>query len=142
VDRTSLTIALVLAGAWLLQIVLSSLQMRRFHRTSQEWRRLGSAMAVGMAGTTYRRKTYAVVVIDEAARVVKAGKLSGFTIAADLKPVEAVEGMALDLIGRGAPPQGVNAKTWAALDHAAGFLRRKLAKEAADVDAGEIGGDT
>lgn len=140
-DRTSVIIVLVLAGAWFAQILLSNMQMRRFHRTSQQWRRLGTSMAIGMAGTTYRRKTYSVLVIDDDARVVKAGKLSGFTVAAGLKPVPAVEGMALDDIGQGPPPSGVSQKTWKALDHAAGFLRRKLAKNAADADPGETGGD-
>ncbi len=140
-DRTSVTVVLLLAGAWLLQIFLSSRQMARFHRKTQEWRREGAAMAIGLAGTTYRRKTYGVVVVDEDWKVVKAGRLSGFTVAASLKPVEQAIGMTVDQVGRGEPPPGVEAKTWAALDHAAGFLRKKRDQHAVEVDSLDEGGD-
>ena len=140
-DRISVTVVLLLAGAWLLQIYLSSQQMKRFHAKTQEWRRMGSNMAIGLAGTTYRRKTYAVVVTDEEWSVVKAGRLTGFTVAANLKPVDEIIGMALENVGRGDPPAGVNDKTWAALDHAASFLRKKRAQDEAEVDVTDGGGD-
>jgi DNA-binding transcriptional regulator of glucitol operon len=141
-DRVSVTVVVALAAAWFGQILLSSHQMRRFHRVSQQWRREGSAMAIGLAGTTYRSKTYAVVVVDDDRRVVRAGRLSGFTVAAGMKPVPEVVGMHLDRIGRGEPPAGVSPKTWAALDHAASFIRRKLEKEAAEMESRDAGGDT
>ena len=48
-DRTTITLLVVLVGAWLLQIFMSNWQMRRFHRRSQEMRRRGTEMAVGLA---------------------------------------------------------------------------------------------
>ncbi len=140
-DRLSVTVVLLLAGAWLLQIYLSSQQMRRFHARTQEWKRLGSAMAIGLAGTTYRRKVYAVVVTDEDWNVVKAGRLTGFTVVANLKPIDEIIGMSLDQVGQGEPPEGISPKTWAALDHAASFIRKKRAQDEAGVDSVEGGGD-
>lgn len=126
---TSVAIVLLLAAGWLLQIWLSSQQMQRFHKTSQQWRREGAHMAIGVSGTTYRRKIYAVVVVDDYWKVVKAGALSGWTIASTVDEVEHLIGMDLDDIGRGDPPEGVNAKTWAALEHAASFIRTKRDRE-------------
>ncbi len=140
-DQVSITVVLLLAGAWLLQIVLSNRQMSRFHKTTQQWRREGAAMAIGLAGTTYRRKTYGVVVVDHEWNVVKAGRLSGFTVAASLKPVEQAVGLSLDEVGQGEPPADVSPKTWAALDHAATFLRKKRDQEAVEVESLDEGGD-
>src|SRR5690606_2160279 len=92
-DTTTVTVLIVLVGAWLLQIFMSNMQMRRFHRRSQEMRRTGTDMAVGLAGTNYRRKTYAVLVTDLHQRVTAAGYLSGFTVFADMKELPQLEGM-------------------------------------------------
>lgn len=126
-DSTTIALLLVLVGAWLLQIFMSNWQMRRFHGKSQEMRRTGAEMAVGLAGTTYRTKTYAVLVVDLFRKVTAAGYLRGYTVFADMKELPQLEGMGLDEIGRGDPPNGVPPKTWQALDHAAGFIRKKLA---------------
>ncbi len=136
-DTTTVTLLIVLVGAWLLQIFMSNMQMRRFHRRSQEMRRTGTDMAVGLAGTNYRRKTYAVLVTDLHQRVTAAGYLSGFTVFADMKELPQLEGMHLDQVGKGDPPQGVSPKTWKALDHAAGFIRQKLAKSSPGSDERE-----
>ena len=127
---SSLFIVLALAAAWLLQIMLSSWQMMRFHKQNQKMRRLGTFMATGVAGTTYRRKIYATVVADADHRVVAAGRLAGSTIAAGMKPVDEILGMPIAEVGEGPPPAGVKQKTWDALGHAAGFIRTKIAKEA------------
>lgn len=136
-DATTIALLLVLVGAWLLQIFMSSWQMRRFHRRSQEMRRTGTNMAVGLTGTTYRRKTYAVLVTDLYQQVTAAGWLSGFTVFADMKELPQLEGMHLDEIGRSEPPDGISPKTWNALDHAAGFIRNKLAKSSTGTDEQE-----
>lgn len=126
----------VLAAAWLLQIWLSTQQMRKFNERTVRLRRLGAHTAIGMSGTMYRRKTYAAVAVDALGVVKAAEQLSGFTVFASPRPMPAVEGIHIDEIGKGDPPQGVSAKEWAALDHAAGFIRKKLANEAAD-DVGD-----
>ena len=136
-DNVSVTIVMLLAGAWLLQIWLSSQQMRAFNRRSQQLRRMGTHMAIGLAGTTYRRKVYTTLVTDADHRVVAAEELGGFTVFASAKSVPQAVGMSLDEVGRGDPPAGVSKKTWASLDHAAGFIRNKLAKDAAAAANGE-----
>ncbi len=132
-DRVSVTVVVLLAGAWLLQIWLSSQQMRQFNRKSQELRRMGTHMAIGLAGTTYRKKVYTVLVTDADDLVVAAEELGGWTVFAGSKPVQQAVGLSLTTVGRGDPPAGISSKTWASLDHAAGFIRNKLAKESAAV---------
>lgn len=129
-DRISVTVVVLLAGAWLLQIYLSSQQMRRFNKKTQQLRRKGTHMAIGLAGTTYRKKIYSVLVTDATDCVVAAEQLGGWTVFAGSRPVPQVVGMSLTEIGRGEPPAGVHHKTWASLDHAAGFIRKKIAKDA------------
>lgn len=136
-DNVSVTIVMLLAGAWLLQIWLSSQQMRTFNKRSQQLRRMGTHMAIGLAGTTYRRKVYTTLVTDADHRVVAAEELAGFTVFAGSKPVPEAVGLSLDEVGRGDPPAGVSKKTWASLDHGAGFIRNKLAKDAAAAANGE-----
>ena len=141
-ESSTITIIVALVLVWSLQIFFSNGQIRRFHRRSQELRRQGTHMAVGIAGNMYRRKTYAVVVVDEASKVVAAEQLSGFTVLARLKPISALVGLDLWEIGRGDPPAGVNTKTWAAVAHAAGFLRKAvdpIRAAAFERDAEEVG---
>lgn len=130
-------IAAILAGAWLVQIVLSNVQMRRFHATTQRLRKRGTRMAIGLAGSTYRRKVYTAVVTDEAGTVTAGGRLGGFTVAASMRELPEVVGLHIDRIGRGEPPDGFDAKTWASLDHAAEFIRKQIAKEHADGRGGD-----
>ncbi|MFP5333246.1 MAG: transcriptional regulator GutM [Acidimicrobiia bacterium] len=125
------TIALILAGAWLVQIVASNIQMKRFHATTQRLRKTGTRMAIGLAGSTYRRKVYSAVVIDDNDIVTAAGRLGGFTVAASMRELPEIVGMHLDRVGKGDPPDGIDPKTWASLDHAAEFIRKQIAKERA-----------
>ena len=130
-DSGTVTVLVALVVAWAVQIALSSHQMRRYHRRSQQLRRLGTHMATGVAGTMYRRKVYACLVVDaggDRRQVVAAEQLSGWTVAARLRPVPQLVGLDLDLVGKGDPPAGVTAKQWAAFDHSADFIRSYLAK--------------
>lgn len=125
-EPTTLAIIGALAALWAIQVFLSTLQMRRFHKRSQQLRRLGAHMAVGLAGNMYRRKVYTVVVIDADGTVVAAEQLSGFTILANLQPIPSMEGRDVWEIGRGPAPSEIPAKVWSSVDHAAGFLRKKI----------------
>jgi DNA-binding transcriptional regulator of glucitol operon len=127
-DGSTIAVLVALVGAWATQILLSNHQMRRFHRRSQQLRRLGTHMATGVAGSMYKRKVYALLVVDEHRRVAAAEQLSGWTVAAGLKPVPELVGLDLATVGRGDPPPGVRAKHWAAFDHAADFIRKELAR--------------
>ena len=136
-EGISWMIVVALALAWFVQIVLSSWQMMRFHKRNQELRKLGTYMATGVAGTTYRRKVYATVVADDTHRVVAAGRLSGFTIAAGMKETDDIVGLHVDEVGEGEPPEGMSQKVWDAYGHAAGFIRAKIAKEVANTESSE-----
>lgn len=141
-EPTTIAIVAALAVLWGVQVFLSTLQMRRFHKRSQQLRRQGAHMAVGVAGNMYKRKVYVVVVVDTAGKVTAAEQLSGFTIFASLRPIPGMEGRDVWEIGRGEPAAKVSAKTWAAIDHAASFLRKKIdpIRAAAEArDAEEVG---
>ena len=59
----------LLGLAWVLQLVLSMRQMRRFYRRVNELKRLGRS-SIGVGGGTYRGRAYAVVVADPQGRVL------------------------------------------------------------------------
>lgn len=144
-ETQTIVLLLLLVFGWLTQILLSTWQMRRFHGRSVELKKLGTNMSIGVAGNIYRRKTYVIVVTDLYDEVVAAERLTGFTVFATLKPVPEVVGLHFDDLGKGDPPAGVDSKTWAAFDHAAGFIRRKkgtrkVADEAANERADREGG--
>ncbi len=126
----------LLAGAWLFQIWLSNGQMRRYHKRTQEVRRLGTYMATGVSGNMYRRKVYATLVTDEHGKVVAAEVLSGFTVFAGSRSVPQVVGLMISDVGTGSPPEGISEKTWKALEHAAGFIRPKVAKNSLEGTSG------
>lgn len=132
-DRQSIGVVLgLLAFVWVLQIVLSSLQGRRFHQAVSRQRKLGdpTGTAVGMAGSNWRGKVYGVLTTDENRRIVAAGQLSGVTVFANIKPVPEVVGLTLQDIESGNPPAGVKKKLWQAFQHSAGFIRRQDERQA------------
>lgn len=86
------TVILLLAAAWVLQLGLSLWQTRRFYRRLSILRRAGRT-AVGMEGSIYRRRAYAVLVVDERDRIVHAEQLSGWTVFARLRPVPQLVGL-------------------------------------------------
>ena len=118
----------VLAFAWVLQLILSLLQTKRFHKRIAELKRDGHMTSVGMAGSNWKRKVYSVLVVDEERNIVRAEKMSGFTVFADLKPVEGLNGMSLSRL-KDPPPEGIKPKLWEAFRSAAGFIERKDAEE-------------
>lgn len=128
-ESSTIAVLVLLVAAWGLQIWLSNHQMRRFHRRTTELRRQGRYLAVGLAGNMYRRKTYVALVVDESGHVVTAEELSGWTVLATLQPIDGVAGMPLADVGAGEPPEGIAPKTWSAMDHAAGFIRKQLDKD-------------
>jgi len=141
-EPTTIAIVVALFLVWSVQIFLSNQQMNRFNKRTMQLRRQGSLMAIGVAGNMYRRKVYVAVVIDDDGKVVAAESLSGFTVLATAKPVPGMQGLDLWEIGRGESPEGIPSKTWAAIDHAAGFLRKKvdpIRAAAMERDSEEVG---
>ena len=111
-----------LGAAWILQLVLSFEQMRRFRARLAELRQLGHT-AVGVGGSTYRGRAYAVVVVDGEDRVVRAEIMSGFSVFARLKEVPEVRGCKLSALSVSPPELGE--KKVKALKAAASALRRE-----------------
>lgn len=107
----------LLVIAWILQGVLSFWQARRFYGRIQEIRAFGRT-AVGVAGSIYRTKAYAVLAVDDRDCIVHAEKLTGWTIFAQLRPVEELVGRTLgDLLSgevEGLSPKVYNAFKMAA----------------------------
>jgi DNA-binding transcriptional regulator of glucitol operon len=90
-------IILALAVAWVIQLALSLWQIRRFYARFNELRRAGTS-AIGTAGSIYGGRVYVVLVADEEHRVVHAEKLAGWTVFAQLRPVEVLHGRTLSEI--------------------------------------------
>jgi DNA-binding transcriptional regulator of glucitol operon len=121
---------LALAAVWALQLVLSLYQSKRFHRTVFELRKEGDKASVGMTGSNWKRKVYAVVVVDEDRETVHAYKLDGFTVFANLEPVPELVGLPLARFEKSEPVSGVTRKVWTAFQNAAGYIRDADAKAA------------
>jgi glucitol operon activator protein len=97
--KTGTILIFLLAAAWLAQLGLSLWQTRRFYRRLSELRQHG-VVSIGMAGSNWRGKTYAMLAIDDQDVVRRAEQLSGITVFALPKPVPALEGQALGVILR------------------------------------------
>jgi len=131
------TVTLIIGGLvvmWLLQLGLSYWQMRRFYRRVAELRRRGT-VSIGMEGSMWRRRQYAVLVVDEQERIVHAEQLSGWTVLASLKPVAGVAGRTLAELFDDQATWPVKPKLRLALRNAAQHIR--TAKERAAARAAE-----
>ena len=84
-------IFLILAFTYALQLFLTGFQAKRFYRRMREFRKNGIP-SVGIAGGKWSGRTYAVLVADDELNIITAEVLSGFTIFANLKPVEQLLG--------------------------------------------------
>lgn len=130
-----------LAGAWLIQYGLSYWQMRRFYGRIAQLRKLGT-VSIGMEGSAWKRRQYAVLVVDDDQRIVHVEQLSGWTVLANLKPVKGLEGCTLDeLADDGAQlPIVLNRKLLLALRNAASHI--KAAEEHAAAKRQEASAET
>lgn len=134
-------IFLALALGWLLQLILSGFQTKRFHQAVIRLRRPGCKTAVGFAGSNLKGKEYVVIVVDDSRTIIDAQRLKGVTVMASLKPASELVGIALDDLD-GDPPPNVRAKSWEATRNAAGYIQRALEQRddgprPSDVPAGD-----
>jgi DNA-binding transcriptional regulator of glucitol operon len=116
---------LAIALVWILQLGFSLLQTRRFHKRVFQLRKEGNQTSVGMSGSTWKRKVYGVLVVDEARTILRAEKLSGFTVFASLQPVPELGGKPMSVLDQDEPVAGLNEKLWKAFQNAAGFIKNK-----------------
>ena len=114
-------ILLAVVFVWLLQLCFSFMQIRRFNSRIIALRMRGKKTAVGMVGNTYKRRVYAVLVVDDAMNITAAEQFSGWTIFAHLKPVHFLVGKSIEDIGE-APQHGLARKTWDAFRNAAHYI--------------------
>jgi DNA-binding transcriptional regulator of glucitol operon len=135
-DLTSTTIVLLLALMWALQYGLSFWQMRRYYRRLSELRREGMVW-VGLAGSAWRRRQYAILVVSPDQRIVRVEQLSGWTVLATLKPVPGLEGRPVsDLVDEGVSLP-VSGKLLLALRDAVKHMQAYAARKAAQAEAGQ-----
>ena len=118
-----------LAMAWFLQLFLSTRQLRHFYARFNELRKAGRC-AIGMEGSIYRRRVYAVLVVDDNNKVTYAEQLSGWTVFAKLRPVQSLVGYPLDEVADG-QIEGVPSKIGRAFQKAAADILAADEKEEA-----------
>jgi glucitol operon activator protein len=135
-DPTATMIMVGLAVAWALQYALAFWQMRRFYRRVAEFRRHGQ-VSIGVAGSSWRGRQYAVLVVDASHRIVQVAQLSGWTIFATLKPVAGLDGRPMSELFDDGANLPVNKKLLLALRSAASFVKDAANKSAARAQAVE-----
>jgi glucitol operon activator protein len=118
-----------LAIAWFLQLFLSTRQLRHFYARFNELRRAGRC-AIGMEGSIYRRRVYAVLVVDDNNKVTYAEQLSGWTVFAKLRPAQSLVGHSLAEVADG-QIEGVPSKIGRAFQKAAADILAADEKEKA-----------
>lgn len=128
------SLILVLAGLWIFQLLLSQWQMHRFYKRIAQLRRLGT-VSIGMEGSAWRRRQYAVLVVDQDKQIVRAEQLSGWTVLATLRPVQGLEGQPMSVLLDDSAPLPVSKKLRGALRNATDFIitsetRKKATSEA------------
>lgn len=117
-------IFLAIAFVWIIQLMLSLLQTKRFHKRVTELRKMGPATSVGFAGKNWTMKQYGVLVMDDERNVVQAEKLAGVTVFSSLKDVPQLKGLSLIRLLQDEPVPGVSKKLWAAFQNAADYIRK------------------
>lgn len=84
-------IVISLAVAWLLQYGLAFLQLKRFYKRLYQLRRFGSVW-VGKYGSAWKGRTFAILVVTKDRHISRVEQFSGWTVLANLKPIEGLEG--------------------------------------------------
>ncbi|GIV93941.1 MAG: glucitol operon activator [Patescibacteria group bacterium] len=137
IDITASTIILGLAAAWILQLFLSYFQLRQFYGRVSQLRRSGRLVSVGMAGSAWRRRQYAILVVDpETNEICHCEQLSGWTVLARLKPLPGLEGINVrDLLDESISlPRHIHPKLVLALRNAAQHIVEFKARQIEERD--------
>ena len=121
---------LAVAFAWMLQLILSLLQTKRFHKRIAELRKEGAMTSVGVSGRNWNLKKYGVLVVNDDRVIIRAQQLSGFTVFANLKDVPELAGKPLSVLEASSPLPGIKKKLWAAFGNARDFIVRHDEKAA------------
>ncbi len=135
-DHTASLIILGLAVAWSIQYILTIFQMRRFYKRVAELRRLGT-VSIGVAGSTWKRRQYGVLVVDVNHRIVHVEQLSGWTVLASLKPVAGFDGHPMSDLDDETVEWPVSEKLVLALRNAASYIKNAPNRTTAAAPADE-----
>jgi DNA-binding transcriptional regulator of glucitol operon len=127
-------IILLLVAAWIAQLALALWQTRRYLRRVATLRKDGKT-SVGMAGSAWRTRTYAVLVVDDESKIIHAEQFSGWTVFATLKPVPDLVGHTLTEILEGEPEIfGIKKKMFLAFQNSASeFIKSDKVAEVEDI---------
>ncbi|MCL4395804.1 MAG: transcriptional regulator GutM [Chloroflexi bacterium] len=137
-DSTATTVIVSLAAAWIIQYYFAWWQMRRFYKRIADLRRTG-LVSVGMSGSTWRRKQYAVLVVDKDHTITHVEELSGWTVMASLKPVAGLDGRPMSDLWDDDADLPVPPKLLLALKNAAAYIKDKTIREAdAEVETAQL----
>lgn len=128
------SLILVLAGLWMCQLFLAQWQMHRFYKRIAQLRQRG-LVSVGMQGSAWRRRQYAVLVVDKNKTIVHVEQLSGWTVLAQLRPVNGLAGQPMSVLLDDAAPLPVSKKLRAALRNAAEFILADETRKQRKADA-------
>ena len=90
-NLTTTIVILGLGVMWLIQYGLTFWQMRRYNKRLLDLKIQGTPW-VGLNGSSWKGRCYAVVVVDKENRIVRVEQLSGWTVMAGLKLVPGLEG--------------------------------------------------
>jgi DNA-binding transcriptional regulator of glucitol operon len=127
---------IALALAWCLQLYLSFFQMRRFYgRVSELRRTYNGVTSIGMEGSAWKRRQYAVIVVDKDKRILAVEQLSGWTILAKLQPVKGLEGLTFEDLFDEARNLPVNRKLLLAMRDAAQHILKAEEHEKEEANA-------
>ncbi len=138
-DSTATTIIVTLAVAWVIQYYFAWWQMRRFYKRMADLRRDGLT-SVGMSGSTWRRKQYAVLVVDNNHKIVHVEQLSGWTVLATLKPVPGLDGRPMSDLWDDDLHLPVSPKLLLALRNAGTYIKDQTVRAAkAQTDESQLG---
>jgi DNA-binding transcriptional regulator of glucitol operon len=129
-NSTGSAIIIMLAFAWLIQFGLSFFQMRRFYRRVAALHKFGSVW-IGMEGTAWKRRQYAVLVVDKENIIRRAEQLSGWTILAALKPVTGLDGRPISDLMDDTIELPINKKLLLAFRNAVKHIEEHAARKAA-----------
>jgi DNA-binding transcriptional regulator of glucitol operon len=133
-NTTGATVVLLLVFMWTAQYAASFWQMRRYYKRLSELRREGFVW-VGLAGSAWRRRQYAVLVVSPDQRIVRAEQLSGWTVLATLKPVAGLAGRPVSDLVDDSLQLPVSPKLLLALRDAVKHMQAHAARKAAAAQA-------
>jgi len=135
--ETAAYIIVALALGWMIQYAFAYYQLRRFYRRVSELRKDG-IVSIGLAGSAWRGRLYAVLVVDKEHMIRHAEQLSGWTIMAQLKPMEGLTGRPMSDLLDDSVELPVSPKQLLALRNAISYIeameRRKREKEQENED--------